>query len=341
MITLPFEKKLYAFPNGWYVLAKCSDLANGTLQTKQFAGKDLVIFRTKSGVLSVVDAYCPHMGAHFGHGGDVVGETIRCPFHYFCFDTKGTCTETGYDTKPPAKAVLKTYHFKEVNGFIIVWHSITNEAPHWFVPEYDNNDWSEVMTADFPLNSHPQETTENSVDVGHFGVVHKYSNVHDLKELTAEGPYLNASYGFNRPGGIFNNAGIKAQINIHVHGLGYSFVEVKVPEFDLYTRQYVFPTPVADGKIILKIGMSVKKITKPSRLNPFLAIVPKSIVNKLVLKKAFAEYVHDVSQDFDVWQNKIFIENPALAKGDGPIGKYRQWARQFYNGLNENQTTHI
>jgi hypothetical protein len=24
------------------------------------------------------------------------------------------------------------------------------------------------------------------------------------------------------------------------------------------------------------------------------------------------------------------MDNPALAKGDGPVGRYLQWARQFY-----------
>jgi phenylpropionate dioxygenase-like ring-hydroxylating dioxygenase large terminal subunit len=331
------SKKLYPFPTGWYVIAKCNELEEGKLITKKFAGKDLIIFKTVSGKLGVVDAYCPHMGAHFGHGGEVKGETIRCPFHYFCFDNKGICTETGYNSAPPKNAVLKTYTFKEVNGFIIVWHSIKNEDPNWQIPETENAEWSEIMTTDFDLTSHPQETTENSVDVGHFSVVHKYSNVHELKELNVDGAYLNASYGFDRKGGILNNNGIKAQINIHVYGLGYSFVEVNLPEMELYTRQYVFPTPIEDGRINLKIGMSVKRINKPSKLNPFLALIPKSIVNKLVLKQAFKSYAHDVMQDFDVWKNKIFIENPALAMGDGPIIKYRKWTKQFYEGLNENK----
>ena len=327
-------KKLYPYPTGWYVISKSSEVPNGTLLTKKFIGKDIVLFKTITGKLSVIDAHCPHLGAHFGKGGDVVGETIRCPFHYFCFDVKGDCTETGYKTTPPSKAKTKSYIFNEVNGFIVVWHSITNQIPNWEIPKNDNEKWSDVMCADYLLNSHPQETTENSVDVGHFGVVHKYSNVHDLKPLSTEGAYLNASYGFNREGGIFNNAGIKAQINIHVHGLGYSFVEVTIPEFGLQTRQYVFPTPLADGKINLKIGMSVKYIDKPSKLNPFLALLPKSLVNSLVLKQAFKGYAHDVMQDFDVWQNKVFIENPALAAGDGPIIKYRKWALQFYEGVN-------
>ena len=35
-------------------------------------------------------------------------------------------------------------------------------------------------------------------------------------------------------------------------------------------------------------------------------------------------------QDFRIWGNKRYLEQPALAAGDGPIGIYRRWARQFY-----------
>ena len=337
MISYPIPKKLFPFPTGWFVLLRADELHKGQLITKKFAGQDVVAFRTESGKAAVVSAYCPHMGAHFGHGGDVQGETIRCPFHYFCFDTEGTCTKTGYDTKPPAKAVLKTYIIREKNGFILVWNHLTNEPPTWEVPETDNENWSEILSTDYLLNSHPQETTENSVDIGHFGVVHKYKDVQELSELKADGPYLNAKYAFSREGFTGKSSSMRAHIDIHVHGLGYSFVEVLIPKFGLLTRQYVFPCPVEDGKINLKIGMSVKKIEDAGKINFFLKIFPKNILNKIILKSAFKGYANDVSQDFDVWQNKVYMDNPALAKGDGPIGKYRQWARQFYEGL-ENET---
>lgn len=310
---------------------RSSELARGALVSRKFAGKEVVVFRTLSGQAAVADAYCPHMGAHFGFGGSVEGETIKCPFHYFCFDTSGNCTKTGYDTKPPAKAVLKMYTIREVNGFIVIWHHTRNEEPQWEVPETDNSEWSEVLTADYDLSSHPQETTENSVDIGHFAIVHKYFDVEELKDLHTDGAYLNAHYSFSRSGGIVGSEKIRANINIHVYGLGYSFVEVDIPQYKLQTRQYVFPTPVEDGKIILKIGMSVKKVKKPSDVNPFLALLPRKMVDRIILKNAFKGYCHDVSQDFDVWQNKVYIDNPAIAKGDGPIGRYRQWARQFYS----------
>ena len=45
----------------------------------------------------------------------------------------------------------------------------------------------------------------------------------------------------------------------------------------------------------------------------------------------FASLVHDARQDFAIWQHKRYLSAPALAAGDGPIGKYRAWARQFYH----------
>lgn len=333
MEQMPTPTKLFPYPNSWYVIENSDNLKSKQVISKKIAGKELVLFRTVSGEACLVDAYCPHLGGHLAHGGHVEEETIVCPFHYFCFDTKGTCTKTGYGTKPPPKAILKTYPIQEKNGFILYWHHEQNAQPIWEVPVTNDDDWTEIKTTDFLLRSHPQETTENSVDVGHFSVVHKYSNITTLKELNDDGAYLNACYGFNRaPEGFIGKGtqGIKAEINIHVHGLGYSFVEVDLPEMQLKTRQYVFPMPIDENTINLKIGMSVNKKFKPSRIHPALSLLPKKMLTKILLNKAFDGYAHDVSQDFKIWENKVYMDFPALAKGDGPIGKYRQWAKQFY-----------
>lgn len=333
MEQLPTPTKLFPYPNSWYVIENSENLLPKQLINKKIAGKEMVLYRTESGEACLCDAFCPHLGGHFAHGGHVEGETIVCPFHYFCFDTKGTCTKTGYGTKPPPKAILKTYPIREVNGFILYWHHEKNELPDWEVPKTNDDDWTEIKTTDFLLRSHPQETTENSVDVGHFSVVHKYSDISTIKELNDDGAYLNASYGFNRaPEGFIGKGtkGIKAEINIHVHGLGYSFVEVDLPEMELKTRQYVFPTPIDENTINLKIGMSVNKKFKPSKIHPALSLLPKKMLTRILLNQAFTGYAHDVSQDFKIWENKVYMDHPALAKGDGPIGKYRQWAKQFY-----------
>lgn len=51
------------------------------------AGHELIVWRGYSDKIFVSGAYCPHLGAHIGTGGTVVGaDCIRCPFHHWSFN---------------------------------------------------------------------------------------------------------------------------------------------------------------------------------------------------------------------------------------------------------------
>ncbi|NRA09648.1 MAG: Rieske 2Fe-2S domain-containing protein, partial [Myxococcales bacterium] len=78
-------------PDGWYHVAASEEVEAGQVRSLRFFGRDLVLFRTESGEAIVLDAHCPHLGAHLGHGGQVVGESIRCPFHAWRFGSDGRC----------------------------------------------------------------------------------------------------------------------------------------------------------------------------------------------------------------------------------------------------------
>ncbi|HAP68965.1 MAG TPA: (2Fe-2S)-binding protein, partial [Flavobacteriales bacterium] len=104
---------LHPYPDSWYVLGLSDEIKPGTLANKNLAGREIVLFRTESGKLHAIDAYCPHLGAHLGHGGTIEGEDIKCPFHGFCFNGAGECTKTGYGTKPPPTAKAKTWEVRD------------------------------------------------------------------------------------------------------------------------------------------------------------------------------------------------------------------------------------
>ena len=175
----------------------------------------------------MIDAYCPHMGAHFGHGGKVVGETIWCPFHGFRFDTEGKCTLTGYDTTPAKKCKVRSWSVVETHGVILVWYDSEGRPPRWEIPKLDMSDWGPLATHMWELDSHPQETSENSVDIGHLVIVHGYENVDVVEPLKTKGPYLTATYTMARKADFLLQKSklIKTVFKVHVHGLGYSFVE--------------------------------------------------------------------------------------------------------------------
>lgn len=75
----------------------------------------------------------------------------------------------------------------------------------------------------------------------------------------------------------------------------------------------------------------MKHVENPGKINPMLRVIPKRVINKFLPKLSFRAFANDVSQDFKIWENKVYVSQPALAKGDGPIGRYRQWAKQFYS----------
>jgi nitrite reductase/ring-hydroxylating ferredoxin subunit len=55
-------------PNGWFAVEFSRELREGDVKPIHYCGEDLVLFRTRSGHARVLDAFCPHLGAHLGHG---------------------------------------------------------------------------------------------------------------------------------------------------------------------------------------------------------------------------------------------------------------------------------
>ena len=95
-------------PTGWFQIGWSTDFPVGSVAARKFFGEDVVVFRTESGALQVLDAFCPHMGAHLGFGGTVCGEMIRCPFHLWDWDAEDQNTCPPYQDLPNRAAPLRT-----------------------------------------------------------------------------------------------------------------------------------------------------------------------------------------------------------------------------------------
>lgn len=321
------------FPDGWYFLASEKELARGRILTRRLAGEDVVLARTEAGRAAAFRPHCPHLGAHLGHGGKIVGEELQCPMHHFCFDAGGQCVRTPYQRKTPPKARLHPLPMLERNGLVFVWHSSHGRKPSWEVPAIDSEGFSSLHLTTLELNGHPQETSENSVDLGHLGTLHSFFDVESAGPVVFDGPYLRAAFSFKRSAGVFGRLdALKASYTAHVYGLGCSFVDVSVPNFGLRTQQWVLATPTDAGRLALTLGVR-SSTDSASSVHPLLRLVPSRVRLELVSALTMIGYRHEVERDVRVWQHKKYLEMPALADGDGPIGRYRRWARQFYSEL--------
>jgi nitrite reductase/ring-hydroxylating ferredoxin subunit len=320
------------YPSSWYLVCTAEELKKGEVRSMVFCGQETVAYRTESGKVLMTGAYCAHMGAHLGKGGIVEGENIRCPFHGFCFDPTGACVKTGYDTRPPLQAKLRTWPVREVNGLIMAWQDENGKAPDWQIPALDWQGWSPLRFENWVISSHPQEIAENSADTGHFIHVHGYDNVKVFQEATVDGPRLHGRYGMSRVANFIGKGGklTSVEFDFAEWGLGYALVEAEVPAFELKTRHFVFPTPIDGKQIHLRIAASVHENFAPGKIHPLLSLVPRKILFPFVCNGVFKGYRKDVSDDFQIWTNKAYIHPPALAQGDGPVIRYRKWAEQFY-----------
>jgi nitrite reductase/ring-hydroxylating ferredoxin subunit len=318
-----------AQPSGWYAVAFSSELPPGAVLVRPLFGADVVVFRTASGRAAVSAAHCPHLGAHLGHGGRVVGETLRCPFHGFRFDTTGECAEAYPGKRVPPTCRLPVWPVRERNGQVLVYFHPAGRAPDWEVPELDARGYRTLVHESRSLAGHPQETSENSVDIGHFAVVHGYDQVRALSAMEAEGPLLRGHYAMRRKRGPLSPA-VNTEFRIAVWGLGYSVVEAHVRELGLAFRHFVLATPTRPGELTLRLAVSMRSFA-PGLARRSVAGLPLRAAESLVERFAMRAFTADVLQDFPIWQTKTFVERPALAEGDGPIALYRKWVRQFYS----------
>jgi nitrite reductase/ring-hydroxylating ferredoxin subunit len=319
----PFRRRTlvenYRFPGipvGWYTIATSREVAAGEVQTVKYFGEELILYRTESGEARLTDAYCPHLGAHLG-AGRVEGENIRCAFHGFEFGGDGRCVRTAYGKAVPRKAKLGTWNVREHNGFIFAWYHPEAKQPEWDIPVLPGptEGWSSFRTRKIEVKSHPQETSENSVDVGHFVEVHGFGGAWYEGDLDVQGHLLKGAYGIKYL--IGGKVPVIAKFNVEVHGLGYSLVRVKLPRFDAEINLLVLSSPVDHDNIILRTAASAK------RIGP----LP---VTLLVRELASMGLNKEVGQDAPIWEAKRYVERPILAEGDGPIGEYRRYCKQFY-----------
>jgi 3-ketosteroid 9alpha-monooxygenase subunit A len=109
------------FPRGWFVIAESSELTDTPIPLT-FFDLDLALYRGKSGKPILIDAYCPHMGTHLAASDTTVlaqkklqieGDSIRCPYHGWRFNSDGLCDHIPYYDGPmPRSAILTSYEVR-------------------------------------------------------------------------------------------------------------------------------------------------------------------------------------------------------------------------------------
>ena len=302
------------FPNGWFQVAYSDELNTGDVLPLQYFGKHLVLWRDDNGVARVMDAFCPHLGAHLGYGGRVEDNCIRCPFHAWRFDGEGQCVEVPYADKIPPLAKLDTWHVHEGNGLIMVWHHIGGLPPQWGLPtisEYGTSGWTDYTRRRWKVRSHNQEMGENAVDSAHFKYVHGTPEQPSTRaDINGHIFIAKSPVNYTTPQGT-----VEGGIESTNYGFGFGTVRFT----GLVETMLVSSVTPIDGEYMdVRFSFMVKKLGSADAT----AGVGKAFI---------AEIERQLGQDIPIWEHKVMKMRPVLCDGDGPIGVYRRWAKQFYS----------
>ena len=324
-----------AFPEGWYFVTSRKALEKAGIARKTWMGTEIIAWDDGNGNVCVAEAYCPHLGSDLGPaaGGRVRDGRLVCPFHGFEYDVGGQCVATPFAPAPKA-ARLRVFESREIAGLIFAWWGIGGRPPQWRLPaeQPDQTGWSGLHIWTSRFAGHPQETTENSVDLAHLRYVHGYDSVSRVGSLSVDGHLLVSDFDFATTRRVAGIASFKLAVSAKtlVVGLGYSFVDIREHTIGLDMRLWILATPVDGTLIDLSVVSQTGELRSPSRWVAGLGFLPVRLRAPIMNKIMASVERRDVLQDVPIWSTKSYRSRPRLARSDGEIMRYRAYCAQFY-----------
>ena len=313
-------------PTGWFQLGWSADLEAGDVKPLRYFGRDLVAYRTQSGRLVVLNAYCEHLGAHLGHGGSVSGEDIQCPFHGWQWSQEGRNTCIPYQNATNRVRKIGTWTTAERDGIMYIWHDADGGDPQYDVPsifdlfpgsgsvgDYHELGEGRYETTELPI--HPQYAAENGVDFAHFKYVHRADEIPTVvnREFGEYDFTTELALNFKRRAadGEFETVEGRTKASLLGLGLGFSYAD-GVGAICALTAV----TPVDDEHSILRFSAWASKEDGED--------------DSRVLKRQRSA-IGQVKADIAIWEHQRYTEPPGLATAEAAgFRDIRKWARRFY-----------
>ncbi len=316
------------YPKGWFYLCMSKDVKKGKTLGLQRFGKDLVVFRTESGKLNVIDGHCPHLGAYLADG-KIIGEEIECPFHAWRFDgNSGKCVGRKGSCAKPLKVDLVKWHIDEQAGFVHIWNDPDGQTPAWEchdIPELLLPNWSKPNTREHVVYNHVQDIAENAADVSHLFTLHNLWTEmpdNDHREMAIND--LTMVLSAQEENGIL--PGVRGWSKIEITFCGMQNVQARIEVSsekgaEPYYRNLAMAliTPIDENSCNFASHIMIQ--TKPWM---------RFGLDRLLVRIIARMMQGEITTDTMIWDQKIYLDRPLLNSEDGPIRQFRKWSGGFY-----------
>jgi phenylpropionate dioxygenase-like ring-hydroxylating dioxygenase large terminal subunit len=309
-------------PSGWFQVAWAGDLPVGGVRPLRYFGVDLVAFRDADTVVHLLDAHCPHLGAHLGFGGTVEGCDLVCPFHGWHWSGDGANTLIPYSTTINRAQRLRAWPVREVDGLVLMWYHPAGYPPAWepsglasIVEGFEPADFYPVHPQGTAIwegvRARPQMVLENIVDSAHFSSVHSARSPSKIERHSADGPRFCVSHRFDSRQGVrldIRTDGLGLMIGVFANSDGVTHIELQAT------------TPVSGDRSDLRDSVWVRREEGSAD--------PPERATRLI-ERQHAE----LGRDIPIWDHLLYRQRAPFAPEEArPYRALRAWAAQFYEG---------
>ena len=164
------------YARGWHVLGTKAMFEDGKPHELDIFGTRLVAFFGEDGKFTVLDGYCPHMGASLGQG-TIMGNNVSCPFHGWQWGPDGRCAKIPFSSRIPPRAKIRSWPTMEASGQLFVYNDPEGNPPppEVAIPSiapYDAGECTPWNWETLVIPTNCRELIDNVSDNTHFYYVH-------------------------------------------------------------------------------------------------------------------------------------------------------------------------
>ncbi|ASL48645.1 Phenoxybenzoate dioxygenase subunit alpha [Burkholderia sp. AD24] len=323
----------------WHPVGYSSELVEpGQTKPVRILGEDLVLARTESGSVLLVQERCPHRGASLLYGF-VEGEQLRCAYHGWLYNAAGECVERPFESVKASrvcKKLIDSYATHECGGLIFAYM-----GPAEHRPEFPN--WDILVRSDGVRHFEVQDdlacnwfqVQENAVDVTHTFYTHsKYFEHLGMTDRSGFGKPFKR-FGFQR-----FDWGIVKSWEYEAAGRGWGNLMVfpnmlrimtemhwRVPVDDATTRiVWVSFTPSADGAVVSS-NEAPKIVQQPKRtdaggrylMNTFMSQDAMAVETQGPILDRSRENLGASDRGIVMFRQMLQEQIEAVARGERPV----------------------
>ena len=294
----------FPIPFGWFQVVWGDELPVGEAKAAFYFDRHLVIWRDDSGEAHVQDAFCPHLGAHLGHGGVVEGCEIRCPFHGWKFDAEGTNTDIPYADRTNQKGRINTYPVVERNGVVLAWYH-PDEAP----------------TRCGRCRSSPSSTATPTSHRSRSALHHRRGLAGARRERRRLGPLpLRAQHRRGARAREYETEGYRAHMR-SIAEVPHAPRRGRGPHRRRHLRARLSPSP-ASAASSTRTSWAATPRSRPNKCELRFNFRCKTLGDEKITNGVGQAFVNEVdarcSEDKPIWEHKAYLVRPALAAPTAP-----------------------